>query len=68
MLIVVLIGAAVRLLIVRFNRSFNKCNKIRVIINKFCYVFFAGSLRPFLSCLRINVAFSLGVVTPKPLV
>jgi hypothetical protein len=47
---------------------FNECDKIRVMIDEFCSVFFAGSLRPFLSCLRINVAFSLGVVTPKPLV
>ena len=36
--VVALVGAAVRLLIVRFDRSFNKCNKIRVIIDKFCCV------------------------------
>jgi hypothetical protein len=50
-LIVALVGAAVRLLIVKFNKSFNKCYKIRVIIDKFCCVCFVGSLRPFLSCL-----------------
>ena len=38
LLIVVLVGAAVRLLIVRFDGSFNECNKIRVIIDEFCCV------------------------------